>query len=170
MVVSVTLRPSAGLLHRVQRLDRSQSPHLASFAKGGIPRPHPSEDLEIATTGKGTTSIAPQPRSISGGAALERCGKGSLRSVSGHGFSRAASPHKNSCHSEPGRKPGEEPAVSQHQHERACPILRALAKGGIPRPVPLRIRQRHDREGTTSVLPKAPPNKIPSFRTGQKAG
>ncbi|MGD0570149.1 MAG: hypothetical protein ABSA78_17235, partial [Candidatus Sulfotelmatobacter sp.] len=28
MVVSVTLRPSAGLLHRVQRLDRSQLAHL----------------------------------------------------------------------------------------------------------------------------------------------
>jgi hypothetical protein len=36
------------------------SPHLASFAKGGIPPPHPSEDLEIATTGKGRDSVVPQ--------------------------------------------------------------------------------------------------------------
>ena len=46
-------------------------------SRRGIPRPHPSEDLGSATTGKGTTSVAPQadhhdPTQHRGRAALKR--------------------------------------------------------------------------------------------------
>jgi hypothetical protein len=36
------------------------APSFAHSAKGGIPQLHPSEDLESATRGKGTTSVVPQ--------------------------------------------------------------------------------------------------------------
>jgi hypothetical protein len=44
----------------VGTITNRSGPFSAHFAKSGIPQSHPSENLASATTGKGTTSVAPQ--------------------------------------------------------------------------------------------------------------
>jgi len=53
---------------------------------------------------------------------------------------------QNSCHSEPGRKPGEESAVCRSHHGRQVPMFRVLCETagpersrrvGFPHPIPL---------------------------------
>src|SRR5208283_2513420 len=54
-----------------RRHHKPGAPCLASFARHGIPRLHPSEDLGSATPEKGTTSVVPQAPKSEGGAGLQ---------------------------------------------------------------------------------------------------
>ncbi len=103
-----------------RRLRNRGAPCLASFARRGIPRPHPSEDLESSTTGKGTTSIlepALSKRSAPKGAAK---GKPTPRHVSPGG---AADKRPRYFHPQPRR----------HHHEiKLRPLSPLLAPLQLP--------------------------------------
>ena len=131
--------------------------------------PHPSEDLGSATTGKATTSVAQQaafeqlsqthaaPWKSGASAPRKAPQKKAGFSPSGRPFPRpmlrdaasrearmvqASEDLLKSCHSEPGRKPGQESAVQPTPPRQGVPhVSRSLRDVGFHNSIPLKIWQ-----------------------------
>jgi hypothetical protein len=106
---------------------KEAAPFFAHFAKSGIPQPHPSEDLESATTGKATTSVVPQ--------ALSKSCHSERRKIIRKADDLAESRNLLSADT----TPNEGGPFFAHLCEGACP--ERSRRVGFHNPIPLRTRQ-----------------------------